>query len=401
MRNRTRLMTVALAAGISTLAVLRTAADSSTEFEPSEIEQILSMRGSLLSIDDATNAALGKGPAIALGRALFFDPRLSRSGTVSCASCHDPQKSWSDGLPSGVGLGKGARNTPSLWNVGGNRWFSWDGKASTLWAQTLLPIEDPIEMGGGRANVASLVASEPTLASLYKAAFGTGINQETDVNMSFARVGKALAAYVATITSTNSRFDVFAESLERGDILTAHALSTQEKHGLKLFLGKARCVTCHHGPNFTDGEFHNLRLPDRGMRFPSDAGRYVGIEKVQRSEFGATSRYSDDSTARAAKMVKALERRPEQWGSFKTPSLRNVAKTAPYMHGGQFATLREVVRYYSTFEGAATADHHQVMTLVQANLDDAEIDALVAFLQALTDEPRLRQTSGSTKLERR
>lgn len=364
-------------------------ADSSVEFGEAERQLIISLKGASAAPADTTNGVLGNPFAISLGRALFFEPRLSSNGRISCSTCHDPRRSWADGSVVSSGLQIGKRNAPSLWNVSWNRWFSWDGKASTLWAQAVLPITDPNEMGGSASGAISVVSQDPNLGSLYKGAFGSPIDREPEQNASLARLGKALAAYITTLNSSNSRFDQFASAVERGDADGTIVLTRQEKQGLKLFLGKAGCVTCHHSPNFTDGEFHNLRLPDRGSRFSSDPGRYQGINQALASEFGANGRYSDDPSSARAAIVRATERRPEQWGAFKTPTLRNVAKTAPYMHAGQFATLRDVVMYYSTFKGATPADHHQETTLAPLNLDDAEVEALVSFLLALTDESKL------------
>src|SRR5262249_40897437 len=149
----------------------------------------------------------------------------------------------------------------------------------------------------------------------------------------------------------------------------------------------AGCWSCHHGPNFTDGEFHNILVPSREP-FPSDPGRYMGVELLVRNDFHPTGPYSDAPKKLSSKYIGSLTQTPEMWGQFKTPTLRNVARTSPYMHQGQFGTLREVLEYYSTLKDAALADHHQEHVLMPLNLSDSEIQDIIAFLESLTDETR-------------
>ena len=215
---------------------------------------------------------------IELGRRLFFDRRLSRDRTVSCSTCHDPERAYADGRAVAVGIfgRRGRRNAPALINRGYGRLFFWDGRAATLEEQVLKPIEDPNEMD----------------IPLGEASARVGLPPE--------EISRTLASFLRSILSGDSRFDRFVS----GD---RAALSTEEQAGLQLFRGKANCVACHVGPNFTDERLHNT-----GIAW-SD-GKFIDAGAGQ--------------------------------GNFKTPTLREVARTAPYMHDGSLATLEEVIAYY-------------------------------------------------------
>jgi cytochrome c peroxidase len=215
---------------------------------------------------------------IELGRRLFFDRRLSRGGSIACVSCHDPERAYSDGREIAIGVfgRKGRRNAPAIVNRAYGRMFFWDGRVTTLEEQVLKPIEDPNEMG----------------MTMDEAAARVGLPRE--------EISRALASFVRSILSGNSRYDRFIN----GD---RAALSAEEQAGLRLFRGKANCVACHVGPNLTDERLHNTGIAWRDGRF---------------ADLGAGH------------------------ANFKTPTLREVARTAPYMHDGSIATLEDVVEYY-------------------------------------------------------
>lgn len=367
---------------------------------------------------DPTNAVADNPAAARLGQRLFFDPRLSSNGRISCATCHQPQRHFADGKPLAEGLSRVERHTPALWNVAYNRWYFWDGRADTLWSQALQPIERPDEMGGSRTDVARLIAADRELRAAYEQVFGPigelddprrfppGARPHLDgarrpehaawesmnpedrerVERVFVSAGKAIAAYQRRLLSRRSAFDVFVEGLRSGDAEKLSALSASAQRGLRLFVGRGNCRLCHSGPNFTDGEFHSVRVPPLEGGLPRDPGRYRGIEKVLADPFNAAGRYSDRGEGPAAEKLRHLARKPDDWGRFKTPSLRNVALTPPYMHQGQFATLDEVLDHYSTFSRALPAGHHQQETiLVALNLTPEEKADLKAFLESLTD----------------
>jgi cytochrome c peroxidase len=363
--------------------------------------------------------------AALLGRFLFFDPRLSADGTRSCATCHDPRRGFADGRPLPAGAGSEGRHTPSLWNVAYNRWYFWDGRADSLWAQALEPLERADELGGSRLQVARRVHDDPLLRRAYETVFGPlpdlrrlparGGPRSDDpaqvatwealteaersaVDGVFVNVGKALGAYERRLVSRRAPFDVFVEGLRRADEGQLAALSPAARRGLRLFIGRAECHLCHGGPNFTDGEFHDTGVPSRSPGAPGDAGRRAGIRLLRASPFNALSRWSDDPAGPAAERLEFLADGPETWGQWKTPSLRNVARTAPYMHQGQLRTLEQVLEHYSTLRGATLGGHHRETVLRPLALTLDETTDLIAFLESLTDEeidPALKSAPAS------
>ena len=253
---------------------------------------------------------------IELGRRLFFDGRLSRDGSISCASCHDPARAHSDGRVLAVGIdGRiGRRNAPALINRGYGRLFFWDGRAASLEEQVLKPIVDPAEMD----------------LPLAEAMQRTGFDSRD--------LARALASFVRSIFSGNSDYDRFSN----GD---RDALTTGQQAGLRLFRGKANCVACHAGPNFTDERLHNTGVAWHDGRFlDSGGGR----------------------------------------GDFKTPTLRELARTAPYMHDGSISTLDDVVEYY---DRGGNRNPYLDEELHPLHLSAGEKRQLVAFLLSLTGRP--------------
>jgi cytochrome c peroxidase len=279
---------------------------------------------------------------IALGKMLFFDPRLSQDNTVSCATCHDPQKGYSNGeaVATGVGSQKGGRASPTITN----RLFStlqfWDGRAASLEEQALGPIQNPIEMSMTMPMAIDRLKGIAGYPELFEKAFGTPeINDE--------RIARAIASFERTVVSGNSPFD----RLEmEGD---ANALSESQKRGLELFRGKAKCSVCHAGFNFTDEKYHNLG---------------VGYDK----ESPDLGRYD-------------VTKNDEERGAFKTPTLRDIALTAPYFHDGSAETLEEVVEVY---DQGGTPNEHLSENMVKLDLTEQEKTDLVEFMKALTGDDR-------------
>lgn len=269
-------------------------------FEDFELELPLGLNGEDFYVPPDNPMSKDK---VALGRSLFFDPRLSSDNTVSCASCHFPQNAFSDSreVSLGVGLRGGDRNTPTIINRAFSRKQFWDGSANSLEEQLKVPLVNPKEMAmPGHMLLVKKLGAIRGYKSWFRRVFAR------DVNM--ADLAKAIAAFERTIVSGNSRYDEF----KAGNL---QALNASEKRGLELFEGKARCSQCHKGPNFTDEKFHNIGVGWDGTLV--DLGRY----KATRNE--------------------------EDIGSFKTPTLRELASTAPYMHNGAFATLEETVAFYN------------------------------------------------------
>lgn len=239
---------------------------------------------------------------VSLGAQLYFDPRLSSDNTISCASCHDPAKGWSNGeaVATGVGGLKGGRSAPTVINTTYQSFQFWDGRAGTLEEQALGPIQNPIEMNMTLPEVVKKLNAIPGYKAQFKKVFGTEVTKEG--------IAKAIAAFERTVLSGDAPYDRFTA----GD---AKALSPAAERGRALFFGAARCSSCHSGPAFTDNAFHNIGV---GMdKEKPDVGRFEH------------SKIEGDT------------------GSFKTPGLRDIAKSAPYMHDGQLKTLEEVVQYYN------------------------------------------------------
>ncbi len=276
---------------------------------------------------------------VELGKLLFFDTRLSKGNAISCAFCHNPGTGWADArqFSVGVGGGQGGRQAPTVLNTGYQAVQFWDGRAGSLEEQALGPIQNPIEMAETLPNVVKKLGAVPEYKARFKAVFGTDVSAEG--------VARAIAAFERTVVSTNSAFDKH----QAGD---KAAMGEAAVRGLALFTGKARCALCHNGPNFTDNRFHNLGVPQAGP-LKEDVGRY------------------------------AVTRQDQDRGAFKTPTLRSVALTAPYMHDGVFKTLEEVIEFYNK-GGEAVPGKDVFMTPL--NLSDQEKKDLVEFLKALTGE---------------
>jgi cytochrome c peroxidase len=364
---------------------------------------------------DLTNAVADDPAAARLGQALFFDERLSGPGTVSCSTCHDPARGWGDGRRLAKAVAHHPRHTMTLWNVAYNRWFFWDGRKDTLWSQALGPLEDPREHAASRLQVLHVITNDRGYVRAFADVFGplpdlsdaarfpatgrpvpgedahehavawasmTPADQEL-VNTAFVQVGKAIAAYERRIVSRRAPFDVFVEGLRTGDAEAQRAISPAAQRGFALFAGKAQCLICHDGPRFTDREFHTNRVPTgEGV----DPGRALGIVRLLADPFNRASVYADDEGQSARTALSFPRIGWELPGSFKTPTLRNVATTAPYMHEGQIATLQDVVEFYSTLAGAAAPGQHDEKIIRQLDLTTQEKADLVAFLESLTDE---------------
>jgi cytochrome c peroxidase len=361
---------------------------------------------------DPSNAYEAEARAARLGQALFFDARLSLDGSIACATCHVPEKSWTDGKALGAGLAGLPRHTMTLWNVAANRWFFWDGRKDTLWSQALGPLEDAREHGTSRLAIAHLLASDAGYRRAYTEVFGAlpelaglpahgrpvpsepehehqrgwdtlAVEQQTAVTRAFVNVGKALAAFERRLVSRAAPFDRFVAGLRDDDAAKLAALTPTAQRGAALFVGKARCVLCHDGPLFSDLEFHDNRTPvgEEG----GDPGRKLGIRRLKNDPLNSLGAWADDGGESGRRKVKPLIDDSHGGKQFKTPSLRNVARTAPYMHEGQLATLAEVVHFYSTLERASPEAGSERLIQV-LGLTAAEEAELVAFLESLTDE---------------
>ncbi len=289
-----------------------------------------------------------------LGRLLFFDPRLSSSGQIACASCHDPDLGWADGraVPFGHDRRAGGRNAPTIINAGYLQSVFWDGRAETLEQQALMAMVNPREMNADLKQVMRTLGRIPAYRDAFERAFGEDdINQDT--------VARAIATFVRTVTSRTSRFDRFM----RGEY---RFLSDAQVRGLHLFRTQAGCMNCHHGPLLTDGEFHNIGLHFFG-RLKEDSGRY-------------------DATGRA-----------EDIGKFRTPGLRDVTFTGPWAHNGLLLTLEGLLNIYNAGGAEVSARNplredprypENSPLLKPLGLSEQDIASLVAFLESISRQPR-------------
>lgn len=273
--------------------------------------------------------------SVALGRRLFDDRRLSRDGTIACSSCHDPERAFSkpDAISPGIFGRRGTRNAPALVNRGWGRAFFWDGRSASLEEQVLKPIEDPNEMGS------------------------TLVDAAARVGRSSQQISRALATYIRSIMSGNSPYDRYVN----GD---RTALSSEALLGMQIFRGKGHCTACHVGPNFTDERFHNTGVAWRGV---------AGMADGMRDGNGPSTPLDE---GRGAITGNALDR-----GAFKTPTLREVARTAPYMHDGSLDSLEDVVHYY---DGGGNKNATLDPELRALQLTAAEKQQLIAFLKMLS-----------------
>jgi cytochrome c peroxidase len=346
---------------------------------------------------DPTNRFSGKPEAIAFGRQLFFDTRLSANGQVSCATCHKPALSWTDGRTLGNAIGELDRNTPSIANVRLNRWFGWDGASDSLWAHSMRPFLDSREHGLSEREVAKILRENPDLSCGYRRAFGEDL--PADEELALVNVGKALAAFQETVVTGRTPFDDFRDALAKRDADAMATYPVAAQRGLKIFAGEGRCSLCHFGPNFSHGEFHEIGIPVYRKSGGVDWGRYQGIKLLRASRFNRLGPYNDDTDPDSGMSTRHVDLNPQTFEQFKVPSLRNIAITAPYMHNGHFATLPQVVRHYSEIDPANLHVAHIYLgdefalneapptddMLRPLNLTNAQIADVVAFLETLTE----------------
>jgi cytochrome c peroxidase len=274
-----------------------------------------------------------------LGRLLYFDPRLSADGTVSCATCHNPKYAFTDGaaVSTGVRGQKGKRSAPTVINRAYSLAQFWDGRAPTLEEQAKGPMANPIEMGSNHDTIVDNLTKIQGYRVLFAKSFGTG-------DITIDHIAKAITTFERTVMSGNSPYDRYKAGQKS-------AMTPAQVHGMDIFFNKAKCDACHEGVNFTSNMYANLGV---GADRPEpDAGRY------------------------------AVTNEPKDWGAFKTPTLREIARTAPYMHDGSLKTLEDVVEYYDRGGTPNKNLDQRIKPLHLANQDKKD---LVAFLNALSGQ---------------
>jgi cytochrome c peroxidase len=323
-------------------------------------------------VSDASNRVSGRAEAAALGEVLFHSTRLSTVGGLRCASCHEPWRRFTDGRARALGAETGVRNTPGLLNVRLQHWFGWDGGNDSLWSQSIRPMLDPREMRADAAHVAQALRDDENLKRLYALAFDHAPPADNEVAMVDA--GKALAAYQETLTSERTPFDAFRDGLARGDGAATERYPATAQRGLRLFIGRGQCIACHAGPNFSDGEFHGSRIASKLHDGAPDSGRALGVEKLRVSAYARSGRFDDEINA----APRPAAAQPAQAGAFRTPGLREVSATAPYMHDGSIANLCDALQPHAVLEGRPAVP---ALTL-------AERRDVVSFLRTLSAQER-------------
>lgn len=357
---------------------------------------------------DPSNRYSGDPEAARLGKRFFFDARFSADGTVSCSTCHRPGMQFTDSLPLAHGMGTTSRRSMPILGAAYQSWFFWDGRVDSLWAQALAPPESPLEHGISRTRCAQIIGEHyredyekvfgplpefteeeyPAIArpdpgdpEAYKAWQAMEPEKRDRVNRVFVNMGKAIAAYGRLIVPGESRFDRYVEAVLEGNMEKAKRFfSPREAAGLRLFIGKAKCINCHNGPMLTNGDFHDFGVPQpEGL--PADRGRADGIRKVFSSLFNCMSKYSDADPEMDCAELRYMDTDAFKYvGAFKTPTLRNVADRPPYMHAGQLSTLREVLDFYEKSPNPE---------LGHSGLSDEELSQLEAFLLTLSGPIRV------------
>ena len=350
---------------------------------------------------DPTNRFSDDPRAAALGERLFFDTRLSADGKVSCGTCHQPQREFQDGAALATGVGTTTRRTMPIAATSRSLLWFWDGRKDSLWAQALAPLESPVEHGGSRAQYAHVIAKHypreyagifgalPDLAGVPAAAGPVDDRdaahawkalpapQRDDVTQIFVNVGKALAAYERRIEYGPSRLDQFVDALTDGRE-ASRILSRDEVAGLRLFIGKAACSGCHHGPLLTNNDFHNTGVPGR-PELPKDAGRFGGMAAQMHDEFSCKSRWSDRRDhCEDLEFPIANDYTPLR--AYKVPSLRNVVEAGAVHARGPNRHAGRVLDHYNRAP-AAPAGFTEVKPL---HLQPSELRQLEAFLRTLS-----------------
>lgn len=343
--------------------------------------------------------------AIALGQQLFFDKRLSASGDFSCASCHQTERYFTDGLAQSKAAGTTLRNAPTVIGVAYQDWFYWDGRRDSLWSQALTPIEATDEMASSRVAVVHLLQNDKNYRDSYDAIFSFPLpalenipldanpygtkeqrqawekiddDKKKSINHVFANVGKAIAAYERTLVPESTRVDAYIDALLADNKRADQLLTAEEEKGLELFIDSKRtqCLNCHNGPLLSNGEFQNIGTGnfEEGLL---DFGREFGLRAVWFDEFNCIGNYSD-ADKKECSALRFMQKDGHFMGAYKVPGLRGLKWTAPYFHDGTKNDLTSVLRHYQLSTTFELTDELQPVTLT-AEEEQALIALLLAF----------------------
>lgn len=349
---------------------------------------------------DKSNRFINNSDAISLGKKLFFDPKLSQSGKISCSSCHvtDGEFVPNESVPANVS--RKFRTTMSIEGAAYGKFFFWDGRSDSLWSLALEPIENPDEHNFPRAlavqyliqnyfqEITSLLKSHKDLSShldivIESLDSSNSPSYKNSLNHIFSVIGKSIAAYISTISITSGEWDITAKK-----IIDNQPLNEQDKNllaGFKIFSGKARCSNCHTGPLFSDKSFHNTGMPvHKELGF--DAGRYAVINKLRTAEFGCLSSYSDAKKEDCSHITQMNISAHKNFGNFKTASLRGVQKRERLGHSGQFYSIEDMLSHYESARPSpldSMLGQGSLSELRPFTLTKSERDSLLAFLKSL------------------
>ena len=360
--------------------------------------------------EDPSNNVADNVDAAFLGQQIFFDKRFSGNSKVACATCHEPDKHFTDGKAFAVGMGVTGRSSPTIVGTAYHPFIFWDGRADSHWAQATGPMESAVEHGGSRMQYAHLISTDDNYRKQYEVLFGPlpdlsdntrfpadagpvdkradpGVavawdnmdaEDKTTVSRIYSNIGKVIAAYERLMMPSASRFDSYAEAIQKNTDNGLETLSRDEVEGLRLFIGDARCIECHNGPLFSNDSFSNIGTPSVKGK-PYDFGRSLGATKVVKNEFNCAGDYSDASEYECSELRFIKRVGDDLIGAFKVPGLRNVTATAPYMHSGQMADLEEVMDHYNT--PPIPPFGHSMLT--KLDLKPYQLKQLIAFMHTL------------------
>lgn len=337
---------------------------------------------------DPSNKVGDDSRAADFGHLLFFDKRLSGDGTVACASCHLPALAFTDGRRLSKGMGETTRNAPTIVGAAYNAWFFWDGRKDSLWSQALGPFENPVEHGTSRQAVVEVVRRDPDYRRRYEELFGPlpGSGDKTgkrndDITRAFSNLGKSIAAYERKLLPGPAKFDRYVEAiLANRKPAPEDQLNPVEYSGLKAFIAEnqGQCIHCHNGPLFSDQNFHNIASQEGG-RHKIDEGRAAGIPQLLADATNCIGPYSDAPEKTCADLTFMRTKEPRLLGAFKTPTLRFLPRTGPYMHAGQKHSLDDVMWHYRDALGAGNGTSE----LRRLDLTGGQFATIEAFLKTL------------------
>ncbi len=308
-----------------------------------------------------------------LGEKLFFDKGLSKTHEMACSTCHDEAKAYADERVIGT-KDRGMRSVPTLLGVGWLDFYFWDGRADSIWSLVLGPLtsvkEHDLSPEALKARIETVHATD------YRALFGDPKTQKPERIL--ANVGKAIEAHVLTVRPRPGALDAYADAVAQGVVPVDKDLSPCAKRGLKTFLGKGTCINCHSGPLLTNGYFHNIGVPLAGINDLAD-GRAAGDKELVKSAYNCVGPFSDAKDNQRRVCAESIHAGGSMLGAFKTPTLRSVSKTVPYMHNGAYRTLKQVLMHYNQRLAAPVGETETV----PLGLLQAELDGLECFLDLL------------------